>query len=54
VLVLRHIGGEDVIETAIFAHDDNDVLDRRDGLDVVNATIRIGATLSQGVSAKNR
>jgi hypothetical protein len=42
VRVLRHIGGEQMIEAAVFADDDDDVLDRRRRLDGVDRLVGIG------------
>ncbi len=41
-LVLRNVGGEEMIEAAIFADDDDDVFDRRCGFDCVDRLVGIG------------
>src|SRR5262249_5212424 len=54
VLVFWLVRGEKMIEAAIFAHDDNQVLDGCNGGDFVDGIIRIGLRLSQRPKAKYR
>ena len=54
LLLFWHIGGEKVIEAAILADDDDDVLDRRGGLDRIDRVIRIGSGLGRCAKAENR
>src|SRR3984893_12901672 len=53
VFVFWQVSGVKVIETAIFADDDDDVLDWRGGLDLVDGLVRI-SSLSRQTEAKNR
>src|SRR5690349_9510725 len=39
--ILRHVGGEDVIEAAIFTDDDDDMLNRAGGLDAIASPVGI-------------
>ena len=39
--MLRHVGGKDVIEAAIFTNDDDDMLNRAGGLDAIACPVGI-------------
>src|SRR6476646_7561934 len=52
--VFWFISGENMIEATIFANDDNDVFNRRSGLDGVDSFIWIGLGLGRCPKTENR